>query len=218
MNGDTLKTLTETILDGQTIDDVMFYQLLNVAKNIIEDNQPWMFLRKLQSSQTASQGNGYASAKLLPDDFRQAYKVMVGTGLGNEYLPVPFEEQIIYRNSSHRYYIDHAASSYYILGNVGQSDSIYFFYLKTTDDITEATAPTGWPARFCPILAYRVAAYFQAGVDADDIYARMSPVNRAAALELENVMKFWDMQLQNNSRNRQAQVQNSQPDFDLGLM
>lgn len=67
MTGAEIKTMAENILDGDTIDDVFFYQLLNAAKNQVEDMRPWMFLRKLDSSVSASANTPIT----LPTDWRR---------------------------------------------------------------------------------------------------------------------------------------------------
>ena len=56
------------------------------------------------------------------------------------------------------------------------------------------------------------------GVDADDIFARMSPENKAQALVLKASMDSWDTQLQLDAQNNQTQIADSQPTFDLGQL
>jgi hypothetical protein len=185
MTGSEIKTFTESILDGITLDDTLFYQLLNIAKVKREEARLWQYLKKLNSSNQA------AASVTLPTDFAQDYKIMVGTD--TEYLPVAFEEQHIYRNVSNRYYLNVAGGTINLLGTI-RSGVLYIFYKKFTDDITSSTSPE-FPARFHPILAFDVAGYYQMGVDADDIFARMSPENKAAAGELQRAMVSWDTAL-----------------------
>lgn len=214
MTGSDLKTQAESILDGETIPTDFFYQLLNIAKTKLEEQRVWQYLKKLDSSNTASSGNNYTTGFTLPTDFAQDYKLKVG--LDTEYFPVSFEDQHVYRNSSHRYYLDIGGNKFYLLGN-GVGGTIYFFYKRFTDDLTSSTSPV-FPTRFHPILAFYVAAYYQMGVDSDDVFARMSPQNRSAAQELQNAMISWDFSLSLRSQNNQVGVANSQPEVVIGDM
>lgn len=215
MTGETIKTMAETILDGDTIDETFFYQVVNAMKNKIEDERPWMFLRALDSSQTATTGNNSSTSRALPTSWRNTYKLFVGED--QQYFQLPFDQQHLYRNHGRYFVVDVANSTYYLLGNVGKADTIYHYYIKTTDDIASATSPV-WPSRFHPILAYEVAGYIQLGQDADDIFARMSPENKAQAMMLLDSMRAWDFQLQVSAQNNQLQVADSVPSFDLGLL
>jgi len=104
-----------------------------------------------------------------------------------------------------------------LLGNSIKSDTLYIFYKRFTPALTSATSPV-FPTRFHPILAYYVAAYYQAGVDSDDIFARMAPENRVAAMELERSMKQWDSSIAMRAQDNTIGVANSSPSVDVGLM
>lgn len=210
MTGLELKTLSESILDGLTIDTDFYYQLLNIAKTKLEEQRLWQYLKKLNSSNTAS-----STAVTLPTDFAEDYKVTVGTSL--EYVPVPFEEQHIYATSSGRYFIDWSALTLKLLGNNIKSDTLYIFYKKFTPELTSTTSPV-FPTRFHPLLAYYVAAYYQSGVDSDDIFARMAPENRSAAMELERAMKQWDSSVAMRAQGNQIGVADSSPGLSIGDM
>lgn len=214
MTGETLKTLCTTILDEVEIDDVSFYQYLNVAKTKLEEKRLWQYLKKLNSSNTVPSGNNYTTGITLPSDFAEDFKVMIGTD--TEYLPIPFEEQHKFRNSSLHYYIDWANLAIYFTGNV-KGGTLYLYYKRFTDDITSSTSPV-FPARFHPLLAYYVAGYFQAGVDADDIFARMSPENKMAAMQLQDAMEMWDSNIAMRAQNNQIGVADSDPGIDLSQM
>lgn len=215
MTGDTLKTMAEEILGGDTIDETFFYQTLNVVKNRIEDSRSWMFLRALDSSRTATLGQNYTISIPLPTAWRSTYKLMVGNDM--EYTQAPFDLQHLYRYSGRYYVVDVANNVYYLLGNVGRADTIYHYYLKTTDDVAAATEPV-WPSRFHPLLAFETAGYIQLGVDADDIFARMSPENKNQARMLRESMEAWDTRLQLGAQNNQLQVADGTVPFDLGLL
>lgn len=209
MNGAELKTLTESILDGITLDETLFYQLLNIAKTKLEEMRLWQYLKKLDSSNQST-----SAAITLPADFAQDYKISVGTD--QEYLPVPFEEQHIHRLTSNRYYINYAALTLHLLGTV-RSGLVHIFYKRFTDDIAVGTSPE-FPERFHPILAFYVAAYYQMGVDADDIFARMSPENKAAANELQRAMVSWDTALAMRAQDYRVGMEGGTSDIDLSQM
>ncbi len=210
MTGTELKTLTENILDGLTLDEDFYYQLLNIAKTKLEEQRLWQYLKKLNSSSTAS-----STPVTLPSDFAEEYKIMVGSNF--EYTPVPFEEQQNFINSSGRFYIDWSALTLNLLGSSIPSQTLYIFYKRFTPDITSVTEPV-FPERFHPILAYYVAAYYQVGVDSDDIFARMAPENRSAALELERAMKQWDNSIAMRAQDNRIGVANSNNEIPLELM
>jgi len=215
MVGEEIKTMAEEILGGDTIDETFFYQVLNARKDIIEDERPWMFLRKLDSTQTATTGNNYSTSLSLPTDWRNTYKLLVGED--HQYFQIPFDQQHLYRNHGRYFVVDVANSTYYLLGNVGQAETIYHYYLRTTPDITGVTSPV-FPSRFHAVLAFEVAGYIQMGQDADDIFARMSPENKMQAMTVLDAMRMWDTRLQMSAQNNQLQVADSTPTFDLGQL
>jgi hypothetical protein len=215
MTGADVKTMAEEILGGDTINETFFYYVLNSVKDRIEDERPWMFLRKLDSSLTATPGNGYTTSNALPTDWRRTYKLLVGED--RQYTQIPFDQQHLYRNSANYFVVDVANSVYYLLGNIGQAETIYHYYIKTTDDIASGTSWTA-PSRFHQLLAFEVAGYIQVGQDADDIFARMSPENKAQALLIRNSMQNWDMQLQLDAQSDQLQVTGAPAPLDIGTL
>ena len=211
MIGSEIKQQAEDILDSNADwSDDFFYQLLNIVKNKLEMKRLWQFLKKLNDDNTAS-----SSAITLPTDFAEEYKILVGTD--TEYYPVPFEEQHIHRNSSNMYFLDMTALTLNLLGANIPSKTVYIYYKKFTDDLTSATSPV-FPTRFHPILAYYVASYYQGAVDSDDIFAKMSPVNKVAGQELENSMIDWDATLALRSQNNRVGVANSEVGVELEQM
>lgn len=203
MIGSELYALTTDILDGEIMNEDFFYQLLNIAKTNLEELRAWNFLKKLDESET-----GNTSPKSLPTDFGRDYKVLVGT---QEYIPVPFEDK--HQGGSYRYYLDVANGTYNLLGTP-KSEPVYFFYLRFTPELGAEDAPV-FPERFHKLLAFYVAGYYQNGVDADDLFARMSPENKAQALTLQRSMVSWDANLSARARNNQIGVAQSEPLNDL---
>lgn len=217
MIGSEIKEFTEIILGtGETLGDDEFYPLLNVAKTNLEEERPWRFLIKLDSSKTANSGNNPDTAINLPTDFAEDRHLYVGTGFG-EFFPVDFEEQHRFRNASHRYVIDIANMTYYLLGNI-VGGTTYLYYKRFTPDLDASTSPV-FPDRFHKLLAFMVAGYHQLGVDADDIFARMGPVNKNEALLIKASMSKWDANLASRSQNdRLSMGESGTGEFPLDQM
>lgn len=203
-----IKDLVDNLL-GETLDETLFLQLANIVKDRREDLRQWVFLKKLDSSNTASN-----TPITLPTDFKIERKIRVGT---MTYTPVPYEEKDLYIVSQRLYSIDYATNTLYILGaQTGQT--VYIYYIRTTPEITLSPSVTPvWPARFWPLLAFDIVGINEAGIDADDIYARMSVENKNQAFLLADGMANWDNQLQHKSQNNRVGVADSDPIIDLGM-
>lgn len=215
MTGTELKTFTESILDGDTLESTFFFQLLNLAKDRIEGSRPWMYLRKLDTSHTAPVGNNSQNPIACPTDWNRTWKVYVGAD--TLFTPVPYDQAHAYANSSNKYYVDVANENLYLLGNIGRADTVYHYYLRTTDDIITTTSPV-FPARFHAILGFEVAGYIQMGVDADDLFARMSPENKMQAKLTLDAMERWDTTLQFAEQNNQLLVSETETGTPLSMM
>lgn len=215
MTGQDLYDFFSTLVDDSDLDIDNFLVLVNVAKDRREDVRPWQYLKKLDSSKTASVGDTYLTAKALPTDWRYDYKLYIGTEI--EAKPVPFEQQHIFKNSPNYYFVDVASGNYYLTGSQNSSKTIYNFYIKTTADIT---ASTSWsaPSRFHPLLAFDVAGFFMNGIDADDIYRGMAPEQKAAALLLDHSMIAWDTSLKMRSMNNSFAGGPEDTSVPLGMM
>lgn len=63
MNGADLVTFTQELNGGASIGDTLAYQLLNLAKAMVEQRRPWMILRHTDSSIAATAAtNGWQTA------------------------------------------------------------------------------------------------------------------------------------------------------------
>lgn len=158
MTSEEIIALYRTLV-GDSFDGVAEYQLLNQAKDQIEDERNWAYLKKLDSTQTFNTGDTYQTLKTLPSDFGKPMDS--GIFVGSDTLPytsVPFEQQIVWNSLSHRYYLDMANNSFGIFGNP-VAGPIHFFYQKTTPTLTALLSPL-FPSRFHPILAYKMAQIF----------------------------------------------------------
>jgi hypothetical protein len=199
MTAQEIKDFVESIIDD-SVDDTLFLTLLNVAKDNLEEDRDWMFLKAVDSTQSINPGDTYLTMKTLPTLFRKILKVFVDD---LEYYGIQFEDRIRYKDGQRKYYLDLANSQLGIIGTPAETKTIHQFYIKTTAELTLATSPT-FPARFHKILGFLVAGYITAGVDADDIYARMSPEHKIAANTLKDSMESWDTSLRLNAMNYSA--------------
>lgn len=186
MTGTEIKTLTESILD-ESIEETMFLNLLNVAKNLVEDMRPWELLKSEDSTKVHSQGDNYLTAKTLPTNFKYDYAMIVGL---DEFNQVPFTEKYAYKDSARKYYIDLAGNSFYLTGN-GTGNTVHLFYIKNTDDI-DLTTSWSFPTRFHPLLAFYIVGFIMGGQDADEIYRMMAPENKIQMTAIQNSMISWD--------------------------
>lgn len=194
MTGGELKTFVEGIIDDE-IEVTLFYTLLNIAKNKIEDLVEWEVLKTWDRSLLWNTGDTYLTPKSLQSNFKSTYaNGVIILGEDNFYFPVPYKDIYKYRNFSNKYTIDYLNNKLYIIGSEANQYTINIPYLINTDDITDSTS-WSFPSRFHPLLGLEVAAYYTSGVDADDIYARMSPAHRLAAKEIKDSMVKWNTRL-----------------------
>lgn len=191
MNGATIKTMAEEIIDDSDWTDTFAYQLMNKAKNVIERLRPWMMLRTKNAESSTTVGHTYTDAIDLPDDFRVMRKLMIGT---KQWWPVPFEKQIEFKDSSGYFFIDVANNDLYLCGEIQESKTITMFYIKKTDEITSGSEPV-WSSEFHPLIAFEMAYIMDGSVDADTISFRMSDKQKEQREGLLDGMIDWDDEL-----------------------
>ena len=188
-----IKTIVDNIL-GEEMNNEVFYQIINIVKDRVEDSKEWLFLRT--STPITS------STMTLPTDFGSIRKVKLGYV---EFLPIKFEDKDTYPNVSNIFYIDYASNQIVIPGAYNGTPTLY--YNKTTPTLTSSVNPV-WPSRFWPRLAFDAVGYFQNGMDADDVYARMSIENKTQALELKRAMIYWDTKNQIKAQGGRSGMEN----------
>ena len=216
MTGTQILTLFQSIVDDQSIDDVSALQIMNLAKDVVEEERPWRFLLTVDSSKTASTGDTYLSTKALPTAFRTDYRMFVGSSF-IEYYPILFEERYMRRSEPRRYYLDMASSVFALTGTISASSTIYLYYIKTTDDIAAGTSPV-WPSRFHPYLAFKMAEIYSGGIDGDEVNFRMTSAQQRVAREMHDAMVSWDERLKLQAMNNRGGMADEAAPFDLGLL
>jgi hypothetical protein len=185
MNGTQLRTFLHSLIDGDELDEDFELDLLNGAKEEIESERDWEFLKKLDSSKTST-----TSAIDLPTDFYTPIKIYVGNDT-QPYYQIPFEQSRIFNGSSRGFYLDQANSKYYLL--TPETGTVYFYYIYATPDITSSTSPT-FPERFHKLLAYEAAKNFYMA-DQSERQFNWSPELEAKYQRLKARMVMWDSRL-----------------------
>jgi len=197
-----IKAFAESILD-QTIDNDLFYNLVNIAKDIREGSRAFQYLQKLSQP-------SFASSITLPSDFREERKLIIN---GVEVQRIRFDEQHLY-TSGNFFYIDHAGGTYHPLCTSGL---VNLYYLKNTPEITSSVTPL-LPSRFWSLFAYDVVVAIQAGQDADSEFARMAVENQRKANEIWSAVCFWDNQLQTKAQGGRVGVADTDHEVGLEMM
>lgn len=148
---------------GDSPDQTTMLNFANQAKDSVEAERNWMFLKGENVSQNFNGGDSYLTPKTLPPDFRQT--VDSGIYVGNDilaYLQLPFEDRRLFQdNVNHRYYIDIANNNFFICGQP-PAGIIYFPYIKQTNQLDLVSNNPVWPNRFWPIIAYKMAILWYA--------------------------------------------------------
>ena len=185
-------------LVGDSMDSVTEYNLLNAAKDKLEQERDWAYLMSLDETQSVATGDTYLSMKTLPSDFSRPMDS--GIYVGTDIVPydiIPFQDRIRWQSISHRYYIDLANSQYGIFGTP-TAGTIHFFYLKTTPTLASGISPS-FPERFHPILAYKMAQMFYA-VDQGQKFIAWDDRWTAYYNEMFEAMSAWDARIQQNAQ------------------
>lgn len=186
-----IRTAFEEIIGG-SIDDTTLYLIMGLALTEMEDERDWEYLKKWDSSNSASSSDTHLSMKTQPADWRKTLRVVINN---IPYLQIPFEQRIEYRNVANRFYEDIANSQFALTGHVSGSQTINQCYKKTTTTPSEAnkTSSPSFPSRFHMILPFRMAEIYSQGFDdSDDTTFRLSSGQKAAADRLYRAMIAWD--------------------------
>lgn len=230
MTGQELKVFTESLLDGVTMEETFFYQLVNIAKTKIEAERPWRQMIAQDSSNSVGTGNTFLTEHDLPSRYIEIAKACLIDSNNNPVWlgEIPFEMKYIQKDSPRRFYVDEANGKIYLTGTINTSYTLILYYKKETADITEIIA-WEFPSRFHGALGFVVAEMQKAGVDYDTVNARQAVQNRADGRALWDAMIDWDSKLKLNSMGGMYSGQNvgfdadglpvpDGYDFPLGLM
>lgn len=213
MTGEELITAIGSLVDDDPDESELIF-LLNAAKNMLEGERDWMFLRAIDSSKTWATSDTYLTTKALPSDFVSPRKLYLSTNT-RPMTAISLEDRERYKDIYGRYYIDYANNVFALCGVTSQSATIYLSYKKSSTDWTEnnlTTLSPSFPSVYHPILAFYAAGIHLGGIDADDIAARMAPVHGNQFNAMRKNMRLWDAKLASHAMNNVA----SQPDVIAG--
>jgi len=169
-------------------------QLVNDAKNAIETELQLEITKKLNSSGSVTAGQTYTTQRSLPADFFLPLTIYVGT---QPQMPVPFEQQQFYRDTSGRYWIDLANGKYYLAGTQGSSQPIYFYYQYDTGDLELDDSPV-WPDRFHTLIPLEMARlYWQ--IDQGEKNRAWTLEYQTDYLRWKRLLTDWDHKLKLNT-------------------
>lgn len=206
MTGSELYTFTTDLLSGESISETLFYNLLNTARVIREDERPWQVLMAVDNSLEYTTQDDYDTAKDLPSNFvkfvrrteNQPQIILEEKSNANnthEVLVIPNSQKRMYKKSNDYASIDMKNKKLYFLGtNNSINYKVYLNYIYRPEDI-ESTTEWDFPSEYHKILAYDVVAMYRGGVDYDDPNAQLCAYDRIIANQLLQAMYSWDDEL-----------------------
>jgi len=204
--GTELTTFVTSLNAEATIDPVLLASLVQTAQAVIEEERPWMSLRKTDPSLSVTTSNTWQTAKSFSGitGFSRFYgdipiKLFDGTSRIERYRLVPFDRRLEYKDVSNTACYDYANGNLYLNGTVPFAGTLYISYVSasTAIDVTTATAVwSAFPSRFLPLVGYYATGIYKGAVDYDSINKLMLPTNAATLQALKNAMEKWDDNLQ----------------------
>lgn len=189
MTGEDLNNLITNLQDGEELDETLSLALQNHVKDLVEDENDWVFTRKENILQTFSPSETFETAKDLPTDFYLPRKLFVGN---QEYKMIDLALRRNYENTGNKFAIDWANKKFYLCGSVAELQSIYNHYNYETPGITMDVGPV-WPEKFQKLIAFLVVAINLSGIDVGDI-----TLKQALALSKEGSAVYAAMVAYNN--------------------
>lgn len=204
MTGTELGTLCDEINGGAAIGDTLKFQLLNIARALVEQRRPWMVLRNTDTSKSVTTASTWQTAIDLSTITRfsrlygdEPIKLFDGVNRIEPYRQVPWPARLSYFLNPNSFVLDQANKLLYLNGNVTFAGTLYVDYLKDSADITDSDTSTwSFPSWSHGLLAFMAVGMHKGGVDYDDINARMSPDNRAQAEQIVRMLESWDNEQQ----------------------
>jgi len=207
--GTQLTDFVTALNGGATIDADLLDVLVDNARAILEEERPWVVLRKVNTSKTVTTASLYTTAIDLSTitDFSRFYsdvaiRLFDGNNRIEYYRLVPFDRQLEYKDVSNTACYDENSKNLYLNGTVPFNGTLYISYVSTSTAIdltSESAIWTVFPPRFLPILGFYSVGIFKGAVDYDSINRQMMPENRETLRALKNAMEKWDDEKQMNS-------------------
>lgn len=203
--GVQLSTFITGLNGDATIDPTLLDTLVDNGRAILEEERPWMVLRKTDTSKAVTTLNTWQTAidlSTIPDLSRFdvnsdgiALKLFDGVDRIEYYYLKTFDQRIEYKNVSNTCVYDENSKTLYLNGTVPFNGTLRIPYIatSTTIDLTSNSAVwTPFPARFLPLLGYYAIGIYKGAVDYDSINRQMLPENRDTLNALKGAMISWD--------------------------
>ncbi len=207
--GEELTVFINSLNAEADIDPTLLDVLVDNGRTILEEERPWMVLRKTDSSKTVTTANTWQTAIDLSTitNFSRFYVNQDGVVIklfdGNDrieyYILKSFDQRLEYKDVSHTCVYDESTKTLYLNGVVPFSGTLYIPYMETSTSVDLESASAVWtafPSRFLPILAYYAIGIFKGGIDYDSINRQMLPTNQLTLDALKNAMEKWDNEKQ----------------------
>jgi hypothetical protein len=207
--GEQLTTFITSLNAEATVDPTLLDVLVDNARTILEEERPWMVLRKTDSSKTVTTANTWQTAIGLSTitDFSRFYmnqdgvvlRLFDGTNRVHYIYLKTFDQRLEYKDVSGTCVFDENTKTLYINGVLPFSGTLHIPYVSTspTVDLTSASPIwTNFPSRFLPVLGYYAIGIYKGAVDYDSINREMLPVNAQTLSALKNAMENWDNEKQ----------------------
>lgn len=200
--GTDLQTFCTNLNGGASIDTTLLNVLVNTAQAILEEERPWMVLRKTNTSLTATTSGTWQTVISLATitDFSRFYgewgiRLFDGNDRIEYYRQVPWDRRLEYKDTSNTFCYDENSGNVYLNGTVPFSGTLYINYVSTSTAIDVESASAVWtlfPTRFLPLVAFYAIGIFKGGIDYDSINRQMLPTNQATMMALKSAMEKWD--------------------------
>ncbi len=203
--GVQLATFITSLNAGASIDADLLEALVSNAKTILEEERPWMVLRKTDSSKTVTTANTWQMPIDLSTitDFSRFYanqdgvvvKLFDGDNRIEYYTLKSFDQRLEYKDVSNTCVYDENTKTLYLNGLLPFSGTLHIPYMSTSTEVDLASTSAVWtvfPSRFLPILGYYAIQVMKGAIDYDSINREMLPENRVAYEALKNAMANWD--------------------------
>lgn len=210
--GNELQTFITGLNAEATIDLTLLDVLVDNAKTVLEEERPWMCLRKTDTSKTVTAGNTWQTAIDLStiSDFSRFYmnqdgvviKLFDGDNRVDYITLKSYDQRLEYKDVSGTAVYDANSKQLYINGRVAFAGTLYIPYMATSPAIAltvDTSVWTNFPSRFLPLLGYYAISINKGAVDYDSINREMLPENRATLNALKNALEKWDDAMQLNT-------------------
>lgn len=208
MTGPQLETLATEVNGGDPIGSTLLFQLLNIARQMVEKRRPWMLLRRTDTSKTvqATSASAWQTGIDLSTITRFArfydsdvapIRLFDGRQSYMEYWLVPLENRLRYIDSPNTACFDEATKTLYLNGSIQFSGTLYINHIIDSGDVEDDdNSSWAFPSYSHPLLAFMAVAINKGGIDFDDVHARMAPNNQAVAQSIMGMLETEDAQKQ----------------------